>query len=209
MSFVTQNFVKKVSPTLPHLNNTRIAVIFGNVNSGLVHGMSDHLAQLYTQKRIQKIIVTGGKSFSENNHTEAEYARKILLSKGVLGRHIMIDNHSMNSYENVKNARRLLFASEGQVKREPVLFLGMDYATRRFLMTIAKNWPEAIPSFIGFDSFQEEKHEWHTCPRIAQLLETDETKWPEYIAKGHIKPVNIRHMAWDIHRANKPRKLGR
>lgn len=209
MALAAQDFVKTVSPTLPRLNKARVVVIFGNINSGLVSQMAHEAAKLYLQGKIEKIIVSGGKKFQGKNHTEAELARTVLLSYDISGRHILMDNHSFNSHENVTHARRLLLKTEGVLKHEPVLFFGRDYASRRFLMTIAKTWPEAIPAFTGFDSFITLKNKWHNCPEIVDLLKTDLKKWDDYIHKGHIKPVNPRHIGWNIHKANKIKPLSR
>lgn len=206
MTFVTQDFVKIVSPDLPQAR-ARVAVIFGNVNHTLVARMAHRAADLYRDGHVQKIIVTGGKNFADKNHTESQYARKILLSRGVHGGHILWDNHSMNTLENVVNARRLLRKDDGRLRREIILCLGIDIAARRFLMTMAKNWPEATPTFIGFETtFTRPKNRWQECNEIGALLKQDFAKWGEYKARGHIAPVNTRHLAWKIHASNKPRK---
>jgi hypothetical protein len=202
MECASKDFVKVVSPTLPVFRRARIAVIFGNVNTAIVTNMAQHTASLYRKGSVCKIIVTGGKTYADRNHTEAELARMILLSRGVSGRHILLDNHSMNSYENVVNARRLLKRSEGELKREPVQFFGMEYAARRFLMTIAQNWPEAIPSFRGFNSFHVPKENWHLCHEIHALLAQDKEKWDIYRNKGHIKDVDVRRLQRVIHAHN-------
>ena len=62
MTFVTQDFIKMVSPDLPHAR-ARVAVIFGNVNHAIVARMAHRAADLYRDGHIQKIIVTGGKKF--------------------------------------------------------------------------------------------------------------------------------------------------
>lgn len=207
MSYISQKFVKAISPNLPVLNTARVAVIFGNINPAIVFQMAHNTSDLYRQGRVKKIIVTGGAKIKGSTQTEAGFSRSILLSRGVPGKHILLENHSLNSFENVRNARKILLKSEGNLKREPIIFTGMDYAGRRFLMTISKTWPEATPSFIGADSFKTQKSQWHTDPEIVDLLENDKKKWPEYIGNGHIKPVRIRRITWDIHKANKIRKL--
>lgn len=202
MSYVSQDFIQTVSPDLPR-TSARVAVIFGNTNPALVADITYYAAYLYKSGHIRKVIVTGGVEYNEVPHTEAGLARKILLSYGIPGKHILYDNTSTNVFENVRNARRLLQQHEGKLRREPVLCLGRAYAARRFLMTMAKNWPQAIPCFIGFESFTKPKNQWANCPDIASLLLNDYSKWAAYQAKGHIKQINTRHLVWEIHKINK------
>lgn len=188
---ITQEFVRQVSPNMPVIP-ARIAILFGNQKRDIVNQMARYAAKLYKQKKIQKIIVTGGVRFDDQRDqwTEAEYARRILLARGVHGKHILFDNKSTNSLENVINARKLLRKAEGKIKREPVLCMGREYATNRFLMTMAKNWPEALATFKGFEIFDRPKSEWHLCADISTILRADYAKWQPYIDAGHIKPVN-------------------
>jgi hypothetical protein len=187
---LSKAFVRTVSPDMP-LIRSRLCLIFGNRQRENVYNMALRAAQLYRQGSIKKIIVTGGVPFEDekDNVTEAQYARKILIARGVKPSHILFDNQSTNTLENVMNARRLIQKTEGVLRREPMLCMGMNHATSRFLMTLAKNWPQVTPSFIGFDRFDRPKDQWHTCHNIVTLLQEDQSKWDEYIRRGHIKRV--------------------
>lgn len=208
MSNISQEFVERAAPDLPAVK-ARLGLIFGNQNRSVVRDMARHAASLYRSGHIRRIIVTGGVPFEDKKDktTEAHFARNILVAMGVPAKFIYIDNTSTNSLENVVNARRLVRQKEGQLKREPILCMGREYATRRFLMTMAANWPEVTPSFIGFDVFTKKKKDWHTCPDISALVQGDIAKWPIYEARGHIRQINLRHLNWKLHAANNARKL--
>lgn len=200
MTPLSAKFVKAVSPDLPFVPS-RLCVVFGNQNRDIVRRMAHHAAKLYINGLTRKMIVTGGVPFDDNKDlsTEAEYARKILLGYGISGKNILLENKSTNSFENVVNARRILRANERRLEREPVIFLGQKYAAARFLMTIAKNWPEVTPTFVGFHNFDRDAKYWHTCPQITGVLYHDRMKWDGYIQKGHIRPVNIDHLVRKLH----------
>lgn len=208
MSHISQEFVQRAAPDLPEIG-ARLGLIFGNQNRAVVYDMVCHAARLYHSRHLRKIIVTGGVPFEDRRDivSEARYACNILMSRGVPRAHILVENKSTNSRENVINARRLVRQAEGILRREPILCMGREYATSRFLMTMAANWPEATPGFIGFDNFSRAKKDWHHCPDISALIRRDIEKWPVYQARGHIKPVNLRHLNWKLHAANKPRKV--
>jgi uncharacterized SAM-binding protein YcdF (DUF218 family) len=205
---ITPEFVKLVSPNLPVIP-ARIAILFGNQKRKIVQEMALFAAQLYAQGKVKKIIVTGGVTFDDqkDHWTEAEYARRILLSRGVCGKHILFDNKSTNSLENVTNAKRLLLQSEGIIRQEPVLCMGREYATRRFIMTMAKNWPEALATFKGFEFFDRPKSEWHLCSDISRILRSDFQKWREYKDRGHLKPVDFKIRKARLLAHNKPLKI--
>lgn len=202
---ITQEFVLLVSPTLPVIP-ARIAILFGNQKREIVAQMAECAAKLYKQKKIQKLIVTGGVRFDDQRDqwTEAEYARRILLARGVHGKHILFDNKSTNSLENVINARKLLRKAEGKITREPVLCMGREYATNRFLMTMAKNWPEALATFKGFEVFDKPKSEWHLCADISTILKSDFAKWQPYTDADHICPVDYRKRRAQLLAHSKP-----
>lgn len=207
---ITPEFVKMVSPDLP-LVPSRFCLIFGNRQRENVHNMAVHASHLYHTGMVKKIIVTGGVAFVDNKDksTEAQYARKILLARGVPAQKILFENRSTNTRENVVNAKRLIQKHGGTKRGEPMICLGMNHATSRFLMTLAQNWPEITPTFMGFDRLKLEKDMWHTCPQIASLLAEDQAKWDNYIAQRHIKPVDITNLKRRIAATSKPRKLSR
>jgi len=205
---ITQEFVQLVSPDLP-LVRSRLCLIFGNRQRENVYNMATRAAQLYHQGMIKKIITTGGVRFADSDEplTESQYARKILIARGVPPKAIYVENKSTNTRENVVFARRLIKRAEGTVRHETILCMGMNHATSRFLMTMAKNWPQAIASFIGFDRFDLPKDEWHTCENITTLLKQDHQKWPEYRNYGHIKPVDTSSLRRRLIATSKPKKL--
>lgn len=208
MSHISQDFVRRAAPDLPQIK-ARLGLIFGNQNRDIIRQMTNHAAKLYHAGHLQRIIVTGGVKLKDgyDQLSESQFARNILISRGISPKDIYVENKSTNTLENVINARRLTRQKEGILRREPIICMGREYATRRFLMTLSANWPEVTPSFVGFDNFSKAKKDWHTCPDISALIQKDIEKWPVYEARGHLKPVDMQKLNRKLHALNKAKRL--
>lgn len=65
--------------------------------------------QLYQQKKIKKILITGGSGRISNSIArEADYLQKYLVSLGVPQEDILVEKESRNTYENGLYSRHLL-----------------------------------------------------------------------------------------------------
>lgn len=66
----------------------------------------NHAINLYQKGRVQKLIFTGGQG-NPNEPTEAAAARDYALQSGVPASDILMENKSHNTFENIKNAKKL------------------------------------------------------------------------------------------------------
>lgn len=59
----------------------------------------NHALELYLDKKVAYIIVSGGKGVQ--NLSEAEGMRNYLIEQGVIENHILLEQHATNTYENL------------------------------------------------------------------------------------------------------------
>ncbi|WP_373752513.1 YdcF family protein [Neisseria weixii] len=67
----------------------------------------NHAITLYQSRRVDKIIFTGGTP-KKGYMTEAEVGRRYAIKQGIPARHIVFENTSRNTYENLQNIQPLL-----------------------------------------------------------------------------------------------------
>lgn len=82
--------------------------------------------ELYSAKKVRKILILGGCS-GAGNLSEADCGRELLLSKGVNAQHVVTESTSLNTLENLRNARALL----GDQKQENLIMITSRYHLAR------------------------------------------------------------------------------
>lgn len=100
------------SQTLPEDFHADAAVVLGAAAwdkrpSPVFRERINHAIALYQSHRVDKIIFTGGTP-KKGYMTEAEVGRRYALKQGIPARHILFENTSRNTYENLKNIKPLL-----------------------------------------------------------------------------------------------------
>ena len=73
----------------------------------------NHAVVLYREKRVRKIIFTGGQG-NADEETEAETAGKYAVENGVAPENILLENKSSSTYENLHFAKPI--ADENNIK---------------------------------------------------------------------------------------------
>ncbi len=82
------------------------AAVWGERLSPVFQERVNHAVNLYREKRIKKIIFTGGQGNSDEE-TEAETARKYAIDNGIPSIDILTENESRSTYENLLFARQI------------------------------------------------------------------------------------------------------
>ena len=74
-----------------------------------------HAIDLYKKKKIRKILISGGSGvLSFEGKPESLMLKEFAITTGVRARDIVIDTTSRNTWENAKNARRILVQNGAQ-----------------------------------------------------------------------------------------------
>ena len=103
-------------------------------------------ANAYTAGRASKIILCGGKlrDFSDGKYSEAEHMRLAALELGVAEEHIIMENSSQNTVENILYALIELQRNFWLNKVRRVLLVTTTYHMRRSLSIARYLFPEHI-----------------------------------------------------------------
>lgn len=165
-----------------------IILIFGNrhcVNETAAEG-----AKLYHKGYAPKIIASGGRPI-EDGISEAKTIKNALLKHGVRADDIIIESRSTNTQENVLFSKKMVKKIQPNIPIKRVIGIGTLVAGRRFLMTLAKNWPEVLPMISNKNPFDTPVDEWFNDESFKKIIMSEYSKIPTYVREGFIKEVNL------------------
>lgn len=89
------------------------AAVWGEKLSPVFKERVNHAVVLYREKRVKKIIFTGGQG-NADEETEAETAAKYAVENGVAPADILLENKSRSTYENLLFSKSI--ADENDIK---------------------------------------------------------------------------------------------
>lgn len=138
----------------------RVGIVLGGITTDKeprdrvhVSGSADrilHAVQLYRQKKIRKILVSGGSGkLIKDQVPEAELLKQLLLLSGIPPRDILVEAESRNTRENALNCAALLNA---QFPDEAYLLITSAYHLRRAEACFQKAGLEVYPFGVDFRS---------------------------------------------------------
>lgn len=164
-----------------------IAIIFGS--DGRKH-LAEKGAELYHNKLVEKIVVTGGvkRHFSK---TEAIDIRDRLVKLGIPKGDIIVENRATNTGENVIYSKELIKHRLGLKNVNSIIAVGNVSASRRFIMTIKRHWPEAFVMMAPANPYGVSKDKWYTLQRFKCTVLRQNAKIKPYFKKGFIEEVDI------------------
>lgn len=113
-----------------------------------------HTVQLYKLGKLGKIIVSGGSGtlLSEEENTEAEKMKKVLLISGVAEEDIWLEESSRNTHENALFTQALL--QQKNLPKDRLLLVTSAFHMRRALGCFHKAGLEPLPYSVDFYSFE-------------------------------------------------------
>ena len=164
-----------------------IGIVFG---SNCRKASAEKMAELYHNGYVKKIIVTGGFK-GRFAKTEAHDIAERLDQLGVPMSDILIENQARNSGENVIFSRALASKKLGLKNIRTVIGVGHITASRRFLMTLRRHWPEVHAMMAPVNIYGVPKHQWHTHKKFSAHVFSEYRKIPHYKALGFIAEVNV------------------
>ena len=138
----------------------RVGIVLGGITTDKeprdrvhVTGSSDrvlHAVQLYRQKKIKKILVSGGSGkLLKDQVPEAELLKRLLLLSGIPPRDILTEAESRNTRENALNCAKLL---NERFPDEEHLLITSAYHMRRAEACFQKAGLEVYPFGVDFRS---------------------------------------------------------
>lgn len=113
-----------------------VALVFGTALGWKAEARWTHAAQLYHQKFVRSIIVSGGVPVPGMSQTEAEWFRDNLVLLDVLAQDILVENHATNASENAVFALPII----QQHKFTSVILVMSDFTGLRAHLTAKRAW---------------------------------------------------------------------
>jgi len=178
-----------------------VCIVFGNHHP--VH-MAEQAAKLYKQGYTSTIVVSGGVPVKGDGRLEAHYMRDVLLAKGVPASAILVEDKATNTGENVIFSKALLEKEKGVGAVKSIIALGHIQASRRFLMTLERWWPETVKMFTTTNCFKASRELWYTDPAFKQAILNQYKRIAPYKALGFIKEIDLKKINREISALPKP-----
>lgn len=150
--------------------------------------VADRAIELYSEGLAPCIIFSGGLgNLTEGvwDEPEADLFAKIAMEKGVPDSHIIIENKSTNTGENIRFSHQLMLDKIGEPKK--MILVQKPYMERRTYATFMKQWPGTVPQIMVTSpqiSFEEYSTEEITLEQVIHIMVGDLQRIIEYPAKG-------------------------
>lgn len=205
---IGQSFMARVKPedVVVHtpLAKADAILVLGNRKKGSAVILARRAAELYRDGLSKCIIVSGG-GINEEGRKEAHHIRMCLRAQGIPAQAITVENRSTNTKENIVLSKKTASHVKGFPKRPAIIVIGQRFASKRILMTMAAQWPEATTMLAPVCMTGKPLHKWHEHPWAMHAVFREVEKLPEYRAKGDVAHIDIgRHnRALNIYRARR------
>lgn len=183
-------------PTFPHLRSAThlvhadLLLIYGN--SIIPDELANTALALWHQGFAKHIGITGGAQAEFDHFHESSYIRRCLLKGGVPDEAMTCDGKSTNTRENIIFLQQQL-QEEGRFEGiDSIIGIGHGIAGTRFLMTLAANWEkDVLPMHVPVMPRNLTIMQALEDPAFYERAIVEAAKLPEYLARGHIAPVNL------------------
>lgn len=142
-------------------------------------------AALY-HEGLAPVIVSSGGVETHTGQNEAMAMRHIMRRAGVPDSAIVVEDRATNTMENVIFSRE---AMQCQTVNS-VISAGHAVAGRRFLMTLAQNWPEVFAMASHVWNEDRLSQEWHKDPETVSWIRDQFARIQPYIEAGYIREVD-------------------
>lgn len=167
-----------------------IAIIFGGVS--MIPYRLDAAINLYQNKKVKKILVSGGIGFLSINrfHKEADKMQKYLISKGISANDIIIEDKSRNTYENIINSAKIL-ENNYSLPRTKIILITSDFHLKRCFELMLANTKAQNISGLGIKDCQNDLENWHKYFNGRKNIRIEAFLLCYYAKKKKIKDLDI------------------
>ncbi len=168
-----------------------LAFVFGNRE--IAPELAARAVKLYRDGQVDNILVTGGVK-TRSGLTEAEAIYKDLKQAGVPSRHILVENESRNTEENIVLGKKIVDDALGLENIATVISVGHAAAGPRFTMTLSRRWPSVLPMHVSvFPDIVDPEYWWENKAFFKKAF-NDGAKLPLYGHLDYISPVLPDHV---------------
>ncbi len=160
-----------------------LLIVFGTTYS--IDKYVDGICDVIDRKLTNTILLTG-KNESENIYNYLIQKDKNILDKAK----IIIENKSTNTGENLQLSLPLLEKEFGKIENiKSIIGLGKNFVVRRFLMTMAKYFPNIEKMFYPINVYNVNQENWFKNKELYQKCLNELHKIPMYLEKGYISEI--------------------
>lgn len=187
MATIWSEIIDYVDPVLDWVQ-CEYALVFGTR-----HGVDPFVADIMRGHRFgefRKAIVSGGATRGDDT-PEAHILADKLVAAGLPSQDIIIEDRATNTLENVVFSRELL-AAQG-IKPDTLVLIGKICSIRRYMMTVAKQWPEIeTMGKRAVNYFDAGRDDWHRDETFRKRVFGELDRIAVYQEKGDITDVGAR-----------------
>lgn len=162
-----------------------IILVFGNRH---FEPLAQRATDLYQSGLAPYIVLSGG--VPAQGETEACQMHRMLRATGVPDSAILVEDKSLNTQENVLFSRALV-EKELRAPIESIITVGQAFAGRRFLMTMAQNWPNVFAMASNVPLFKKSDTEFRDQAEQDTYLREQFSRIAPYVKAGYIAEVDI------------------
>ena len=171
-------------------DNFDIAIVFGGVS--MIPYRLDETIKFYKNKKVKKILVTGGIGFLsiDRKNREAHIMKNYLISNGVDESDIIIEDKSRNTYENIINSANILKANYPLDKIKTILITS-DFHLKRCMELTKKNTSIKNISGVGIKDNKNDFENWQNLYKSRKYIKTEAFLLSYYAKKKKIEDLEI------------------
>ena len=174
-----------IMPPLPAQPST-LGFLFGTRHGVDAFCLDTHA--LWQAGMFQRLLVSGGPT-GGNPQAEALVIAERLVQLGVPASILILEAAATNTGENVLLGRAKVAETIGLEHIDSLLVIGKVCAMRRYLMTLARHWPEPRVSAHPVNYFGLPAERWHEHDEFRARVLGEFGKIPGYIEQDFLHEI--------------------
>lgn len=174
-----------VMPALP-LHPAKLGFLFGTR-----HGVEEFCREthiLWQRGMFERLLVSGGATAGQET-PEALIIAERLVELGIPASILILECEALNTGDNVILGRRKVAQEMDLAGIDNVLVIGKVCAMRRYLMTLARHWPEVSVSACAINYFGLPAERWHEHDEFRRRVLAEFHKIPQYLQQDFLREL--------------------
>jgi uncharacterized SAM-binding protein YcdF (DUF218 family) len=159
---------------------------------GTRHGVEEFCAAahaLWRRGMFPKLLISGGATGGQAR-PEAEVIAERLVQLGMPREVLILETAATNTGENVIFSRRMLEQTIGLDAIGSLLVIGKVCSMRRYLMTLARHWPQPRRFACAVNYFGVERACWHEHEEFRMRVLAEFEKIPAYLRLDFLRELD-------------------
>jgi uncharacterized SAM-binding protein YcdF (DUF218 family) len=144
---------------------------------------------LWQDGMFSRLLVSGGRT-ADMRFAEADIIGDRLVKLGVPASALILETAAMNTGENVRFGRARVAEVMDIGAIRSVIVIGKVFATRRYLMTLQRNWPGLRMSVCPVNYFGVAAESWHEHEEFRIRVLGEFNKIPRYLTQGFLEEIS-------------------